>query len=767
MNSIPDARDPRTFDYHKAITRKERSSRYIRTALDYLEKVQGREARNSFLDDMGIAVESSIFKHINDDENWNSYELEVFLYDHLKNKFADPYQAIWNVGVASGSGQLDQKDTLFTFKIKIAPTLLLLKKLGEQTKRVSLISETFGQPVEKSLNPKGKIVAEVRFNYTRLPASFKYPHWTSILASYGVVYGVISGRKGLECDLRITHWPNLPSDLPSFNGKKYILEKGTKNVLDAESGKFVACAKNGPCSIDGVVFNNGVAAIARLEWRRESLYSRIARSTWQRSRIKRDEARIELQDKITNELTIEHQKQLARYESELSEKARIIQDKMNEIQALKIQQDGDYFLTSLLTNPLIANRNTSEIVTTEFLIDQKKKFEFKNRRSQIGGDICVTDNVVLQNRNYVAFLNGDAMGKSMQGAGGALVLGVVYNTYLARTRYSVHQQRKSPEAWVKDAYLDLQNIFISFNGSMYISVAMGLVDEANGMVYYVNAEHPLSVLYRGGRAAFIESEPMLRKIGTPGDENNIRIFTFQLQPGDIMIMGSDGRDDLELMSRGKERAINVDENEFLRRTEEGAGLLAQIRDRLGQSGSLTDDLSLLRVAYHEGEQERSPGPREVEVGLRLAKAALAAGSFAEGTALLENLIGSFPRRIEILKYLGMFRFKMKNFSGALESLSAYFSFCPADNEVLYLIASACKRTGDYQSAVDCGEKLFLRSPALIKNLLNLADAYRLLGNRTRAEYFIQKSKELDPENVYGQKILSLLSPVESVHGEGV
>lgn len=152
MADIPGLSGP--IDYHKAITKKERSSRYIRTAFDYLVQVQGEDALNELLREVGIERDSSIFKHIYDDENWNSYELEVFLYEKLKDRFEDPYQAIWQFGIASGSGRLDQKDTLFAFKLKIAPVPVILRKVSEHTERVTLVrnaTQRFSKPLQRIL----------------------------------------------------------------------------------------------------------------------------------------------------------------------------------------------------------------------------------------------------------------------------------------------------------------------------------------------------------------------------------------------------------------------------------------------------------------------------------------------------------------------------------------------------------------------------------------------------------------------------------------
>ncbi|MCB1317834.1 MAG: SpoIIE family protein phosphatase, partial [Leptospiraceae bacterium] len=470
------------FDFHHAITKKERSSRYLRTAIDYFTRVKGAEACDAFLNRIGLSRESSVFKHIYDDENWNSYALEVYLYDRLKDEFEDPYKAIWEFGVASGSGHLDQKDTLFAFKIKVAPVPIIVKKASEHTERMSLISQCHASWLDRNqIESRGKKGVALHFNYTRLPEGFDYPHWTSIVAGYGIVYGLFAFRKGLkETELKITHWPNLPSDLPSYNGKVYAFDKQTKNIIESESGKVIANAKDGPFELDGTMFNHHYEAICQFEYRPEPVWTRIARNTYQRPRIKREQALREMRDEIIRDLSVEHQAQLARYEKELSEK-------MAEIQALKIQQDGDYFLTSLLTKPLIVNRNESETVQSEFIVRQKKRFEFRNRKSELGGDICVVNNIQLQGRRYTAFVNGDAMGKSMQGAGGALVLGVVYNAFVTRTMFSGHQQNKAPEVWLRDCYYELQNVFISFDGSMFISVVMGLLDEISGVMYYINA----------------------------------------------------------------------------------------------------------------------------------------------------------------------------------------------------------------------------------------------------------------------------------------
>lgn len=132
-------------------------------------------------------------------------------------------------------------------------------------------------------------------------------------------------------------------------------------------------------------------------------------------------------------------KELQDYAEHLATKVRLrteeLSEKIEEFQRLKIQQDGDYFLTSLLAKPLNYNANKSTRISTQLLLRQKKQFEFRGKRADLGGDVCITGNLRLgipsDYKRYVFAMNGDAMGKSMQGAGGALVMGVVVNSILA------------------------------------------------------------------------------------------------------------------------------------------------------------------------------------------------------------------------------------------------------------------------------------------------------------------------------------------------
>jgi len=419
---------------------------------------------------------------------------------------------------------------------------------------------------------------------------------------------------------------------------------------------------------------------------------------------------------------------------------------LQEVKALKEAQDGDYYLTSLLLEPLQFNNNRTKNVKTQFYVEQKKKFQFRKWNSQIGGDICITDTIKLNGREYTVFMNGDAMGKSIQGAGGALVFGVVFNSGIMRTRIEKNS-RVYPEIWLKERFLDLQNVFITFDGSMYISVCMGLVDELTGLMYYINAEHPWTVLYRDGKASFLEQELTLRKLGTPGQEDKFAVRIFQLMPGDVVFSGSDGRDDVLLVQEDGVAVMNEDETRYLSVVERAGGNLERIVEIIKTEGTVTDDLSILRVSFKEGteNEEMISIPYEVEEAIQEGYELVQVGRENEALEKIERLIQSENPYPELLKLLGNIYFNRKEYLKALECFLSYSDLNPGDNEYLYAISNTYRIIGQLNEAADFGERLFLRDTEHYLNLINLATIYMSMGIESRARYMAEKAISINPK----------------------
>ncbi|TGK16166.1 SpoIIE family protein phosphatase [Leptospira kmetyi] len=471
-------------------------------------------------------------------------------------------------------------------------------------------------------------------------------------------------------------------------------------------------------------------------------------------------------------------KELQDYAEHLATKVKLrteeLSEKIEEFQRLKIQQDGDYFLTSLLAKPLNYNASKSNRISTQFLLRQKKQFEFKGKKADLGGDICVTGNLRLGTpsdfKRYVFAMNGDAMGKSMQGAGGSLVMGVVINSILARSAADNRILDISPEQWLTETYEEINAVFKSFNGSMVISASCFLIEEESGKAFYFNAEHPFTVLYRDGRATFLDSSLTLRKIGLES-EYPFQVFTTMMRDGDVLIIGSDGKDDLDLTPEKDTRSINEDETLFLKTVEAGQGNIEQIEHLIYKNGEITDDLSLLRIEYGVEQTNAVPSSFDVDksgvfsfneeaqdwsVSYSHARQLYKDGNVKEAIDELADLYSKTPEDSKVIKLLGLLSFKDKDYVKAVEILGKYLEVDPELSEYWYYLSVANKKLGRFPEAISASEKAIVKQPENANNLVNLSDLYRLQHEYERAKEFAIKALDLDPQNENAKKILKKL-----------
>lgn len=477
-------------------------------------------------------------------------------------------------------------------------------------------------------------------------------------------------------------------------------------------------------------------------------------------------------------------------EEKVEERTKEVRDKMELIESLKIQQDGDYFLTSLLAEPLFYNANKSKLVSTEFIIKQKKRFEFKRKQAELGGDICITGNLRLGTRDnfkrYTMAMNGDAMGKSMQGAGGSLVMGVMMNSIMARSASQNKILNQTPEEWLVSVYHEIHSVFKSFNGSMAISAVIFIIEDETGKAFYLNAEHPFSVLYRDNKSSFIDDKIQLRKIGFDTGEEDFKINTLQLKEGDVIILGSDGRDDINLTPNEEIRTINEDETLFLEFVEKAEANLSKIVSLIESAGAIIDDLSLLRIGYKElnyPEVENKTEPSvttssditvqvsrdgttktttdihtniavDTEKSYLEGKALAAKNRFAEAISVLHSAFLLDRTHQKLNRLLGVLCYKAKDFKKGIEVLNSYTAQFGKDDELLYYLAISYKKLGEFNESLAISNVIYHSNPKLVKNLLNLADLYRILNDFPNAKLYCEQVFALDSENEVARKIMS-------------
>ena len=267
-----------------------------------------------------------------------------------------------------------------------------------------------------------------------------------------------------------------------------------------------------------------------------------------------------------------------------------------EVNSLKLKQDGDYFLTLLLLEPFLKERQSVNFCKIQTYIEQNKKFQFKNSSYEIGGDSILIEKIILNEKEYLLIVNADAMGKSIQGAGGSIVFNVVIEGLIDKTR----KLRINEVKWLTLCYKELQRSFEKFKGSMLVSAVVGVINE-EGDFYFFNAEHPYPCLLRNRKANFLGIKNIHYKLGTEIEEKDskVKINRVKLQKGDIVFIGSDGKDDFEIPSLTENSLpeINYNEKIFLHNLEKANGEFYRILKYINQNGKITDDLSLIKIEY--------------------------------------------------------------------------------------------------------------------------------------------------------------------------
>ncbi|HMW04326.1 MAG TPA: AAA family ATPase [Leptospiraceae bacterium] len=429
-------------------------------------------------------------------------------------------------------------------------------------------------------------------------------------------------------------------------------------------------------------------------------------------------------------ISIENSELYSNLEAKVTERTANLNQALHEVQLLKEKQDADYFLTSLLIHPLGKNKIQNDLIRIEFFIEQKKKFLFKNKQIEIGGDLCTTDRIFLNGRSYIVVLNADAMGKSIQGAGGILVLGSVFKSIIQRTHSSTLNETLHPEKWIKNSFLEMQRVFESFDGYMLISMVLGLLEEETGIFYFINVEHPKLVLYRQKKAKFIKNVGRrFRKMGIEGIELPIQISLFKFLPEDVLILGSDGRDDIIL---GQDEygldILNFDENLFLEFVEEGRGNLKSIYEAIRKKGEVNDDLSLIRVSYKE----------------------LNASVHSIENPPLQD------KKIELSKEIESLR-KNRQLGETISLYEQIFYLDPMDTDLLIEFSNLLFQVKNYKKAIEYLEIIKLRYPNKINNLQRLIISNIRLRNFQKADSLLAELLSLDSRNRKARFLENILS----------
>ncbi|WP_317677342.1 SpoIIE family protein phosphatase [Leptospira kirschneri] len=280
-------------------------------------------------------------------------------------------------------------------------------------------------------------------------------------------------------------------------------------------------------------------------------------------------------------------------ETAIRERTKELSSSLEEVKNLKEQQDGDYFLITLLFQPFLSKNLETNYAQIDIHRKQYKNFQFKNRSYEIGGDVVLRESAFISGVEYQVLINADAMGKSLQGASGALIFCSIVKSFLQTQDYEF----RNPENWLFLLYSNLQAVFESFDGSMLVSGILSLYQISTGDLFFINCEHPPIVLSRNGKTSYLKETAVLRKIGFPDSDSKIKIEYYKLLPGDTILYGSDGREDLYIQdpfhSSRKQKSSVPDL--FFKLIQNSIPKLEDLEFKIQEKGTLSDDLSFLRI----------------------------------------------------------------------------------------------------------------------------------------------------------------------------
>ncbi len=420
---------------------------------------------------------------------------------------------------------------------------------------------------------------------------------------------------------------------------------------------------------------------------------------------------------------ISHQHNL---EDKIDKKTAELQESLAQVNKLRFQQDGDYFLTSLLIDPLMKKTYANNLVSVNSVVKQKKSFEFKGKNVEIGGDICVADKIVLRGEEYTLFLNGDAMGKSLQGASGVLVIGTVFKAMIQNTEEIAELNKKYPEIWLYDCYDEIQKVFLSFNGSMLISCIVGLIHNETGSLYYFNAEHPFLILYRDKVANYVDKEIHIRKIGLEKDDSMpFKVFTFQLESGDSVIIGTDGKDEIMLKDKNNEEQVNTDEQLILDTIQILDADLVKIKESIFTNSRVIDDFAMMKITFDENYKlKRDKISSKINENYKKAVDYYKIGNLTECISILEKLIFDNPNAILLKKQLAKVYFKNQNYLQSIRMSEDYLRYFPLDNKILEYTSYSYFKLDKMQNGIDILKRISLREPENFR-IKEMIDQYKV------------------------------------------
>lgn len=214
------------------------------------------------------------------------------------------------------------------------------------------------------------------------------------------------------------------------------------------------------------------------------------------------------------------------------------------------------------------------------------------------------------------------------------------------------------------------------------------------------------------------------------DQEDLKLDHVLLRNGDVLVLGSDGRDDILITDPSTgESELNLNEHLFLEHVEKAEASLEKVFECITEAGEQTDDISLLKISYNT-HKKQVPVPEETFSDLRAVteKSISSAGNHGILRDNIESMLSRFGNHFAVKKFLAKELIHQNEYSLAMELAESGVLENPNDNTLLFLSAYSAFKTGIYKKALSYAYRLHYRTDSSVDNTLLICRTYHKMSD---------------------------------------
>ncbi|MFW5799479.1 MAG: SpoIIE family protein phosphatase [Spirochaetota bacterium] len=348
-------------------------------------------------------------------------------------------------------------------------------------------------------------------------------------------------------------------------------------------------------------------------------------------------------------------------------------------------------------------------------------------------------------------IKGDRLGLIMADVSGHGIPAALVTT-MAKVAFATHGQRNTS---TKELLYNVNKDLVSLMSSTgFYMTCFALNIDKDLRVRYTNAGHEKAILYRDEDDSFhyLDTNGLFLGIfedaGEVYEENEI-----QLYPGDRIILYTDGI--VETMNKDREEYGQERFEEMIRfssalESEQVVDLVVDDIKKHAEGSKFRDDVSILvlevELRYKKYLDKIKEAEEEEEKG-----------NIEKWRKALEEAVRINPDSLKSRKKLAVHYLKQKEYEKAIKHLKTYIEK-NKESPYIYTLFGFCQyKMGKLNKAISITKTALHILPKYQEAIQNLAFYYIKSGNNEEAKKYIDKLKEINPDNNMIESLTKLLN----------